>query len=237
MIWPPPQSCKIIWMAYIRDTVFILKSEPYREQDARVVMYGKNHGKLVAVARGVRKIGAKQLGHLEPFSRAEVMIAVGSAFDKLAVARTLLPMEGLRRNLAAMAVLGPFADLLEQLTRPGVADDQIFDLFEELVSVWDPSLREPSIERSRMILSCACLRLLDLLGEAPDLEALSFREQPEGTKTLMTFMRMRPLRDVLSVTAPSDVFTSASMMIEYAVQRSPLVGRMHGQAMLEALLA
>lgn len=224
-------------MAYLRDRVFVLKNEPYREHDARVVMYGREHGKLVAVARGVRRMGAKHLGHLEPLSQADIMVALGQAFDKLAVARAVMPRPGLREDLGAMAVLGPLAHLVESLTRPGVADPLIYNLLNEVADVWQLTDQRPSPERGRLLLAAASLRLLDALGEAPDFAAVETGDMPEGVMTLLRFMRLRPLHDLLSVTAPSMIFVAASAIIETAVERTPLAGKLHGAATIYALLA
>lgn len=237
MIWPLRRFCKITWMPYLRDRVFVLKNEPFREQDARVIMYGRTHGKLVAVARGMRKMGAKQLGHLEPLSQADVMIAVGHAFDKLAVAQAVSPRVGLREDLGAMAVLGPLVHLVEVLTRPGVADESIYDLLLESADVWRSTEQLPSPERGRLILAAASLRLLDALGEAPNLDDVDMRDLPDGVMTLLRFMRLRPLRDLLAITAPSTVFVAASAVVETAIERAPLASRTHGPVTIHALLA
>lgn len=237
MIWLLRQFCNITWMAYLRDRVFILKNEPFREHDARVVMYGREHGKLSAVARGVRRIGAKHLGHLEPLSNADVMIAIGQSFDKLAVAQAVTPRTGLREDLGAMAVLGPLAHLVESLTRPGVADPSIYALLEEVADIWQSTDRLPSPERGRLILAAASLRLLDALGEAPDFDAIDHEDMPGGVMTLLRFMRLRPLRDLLAVTAPSNLFVATSAVIETAVEKTPLATRLHGAATIYALLA
>lgn len=235
MIWRRRRFCKATSMPYLRDRVFVLKNEPFREQDARIVMYGRDHGKLVAVARGYRQMGAKHLGHLEPFSQADVMIAIGQSFDKLAVARTVSIRPGLRSDLSAMTVLGTFAHTIESLTRPGVADAAVYHLFEELGDVWQG--RQPSAERARLVLAAASLRLLDILGEAPNFDELEHDDMPDGVMTLLRFMRLRPLRDLLALTAPAFLFVAASAVIETALERSPLVSRMHGAATIHALLA
>jgi|SRR5688572_3747245 len=237
MIWLLRLFCKVTWMPYLRDRVFVLKNEPFREHDARIVMYGREHGKLVAVARGMRRMGAKQLGHLEPLSQADVMVAVGQSFDKLAVAQAVEPRVGLRDDLGAMAVLGPLSHLIESLTREGVADVSIYELLQESSDLWRSTDQLPSPERGRLILAAASLRLLDALGEAPDFDAIEQGDMPEGVMTLLRFMRLRPLRDLLAITAPSTLFVATSAVIETAVERTPLATRLHGAATIYALLA
>ena len=102
MTWPQRPSWKDGWirMPYIRDRVIVLRSESFREHDRRIVMFGLGHGLLSAVARGASAQQAKQGGHIVPFSEAEVLIAKGAAFDKLAVA-TVIPVAPTAKAVAA----------------------------------------------------------------------------------------------------------------------------------------
>jgi recombinational DNA repair protein (RecF pathway) len=165
------------------------------------------------------------------------MVAIGQSFDKLAVARAVTPRPGMRDDLGAMAVLGPLMHLVESLTRPGVADVSIYELLEEAADLWVSTERLPSPERGRLILAAASLRLLDALGEAPDFEAIDHEDMPEGVMTLLRFMRIRPLRDLLAITAPSTIFVATSAVVETAVERTPLATKLHGAATIYALLA
>lgn len=158
-------------MGYLRDTVFILRSEPYRESDTRISMYGREHGKHVAVARGSRKLSAKQLGHLEPLTKAEVMIAQGTAFDTLAVARLHAPEGPLRDRLGAMAIGGMLASLVDQMTRPGVRDPDVFSLIEDVLDTLVSLEQVPTRERARLLYAGASFRLLYCLGSGPELKS------------------------------------------------------------------
>ncbi len=202
-------------MPYLRDTVFVLKKEPFREQDRRYTAYGREHGLLVAVARGVSVRTSKQAGHLEPLSVSDVMIAKGAAFDKLAVARAhavpWAPSAGPR--LAHYAVAGGFAGLTAQLLKPGIADARIFDLLCEVCQATGRMPADPSRERSRLLFSAATLKLLDLLGYAPDIPP---------SLPLVSFMRRAPLADVLRITATADVLEAAAAFVEEALAETPL---------------
>lgn len=202
-------------MPYLRDTVFVLKKEPFREQDRRYTMYGREYGLLIAVARGSSSRVSKQAGHLEPLSVSDVMIAKGIAFDKLAVARaqSVTWMSPERLRLAHYAIAGGFAGLTSQLLRPGLSDGRIFDLLVEVCDATSHMPLDPSRDRSRVLFSAATLKLLDILGYAPEI--------PE-TLPLVSFMRRSPLLDILRVTAPVDVLSAASAFIEQSLSQAPL---------------
>lgn len=211
-------------MSYIRDTVIVLKNEPYREHDAWVVMYGRTNGKMEAVARGARRWEAKHRGHIEPFSEVEVMIAKGAAFDKLAVARLVRPRHLLRAELTRLTVAGAFFDLTEQLTRPGMNDPSVYDLLCETLDVLEAA-SSLSPDRSRFLLAAASLKLMDALGYAPD-----FSER------LLKFMRSQPLKELLRLTAPVSAFRAASQAVEQALEQTPLSSEPHGQKTVAAYL-
>ncbi len=156
-------------MPYLRDRVFILKSEPFREHDRRVVCFGQQHGLIEAVARGASANQAKQAGHIVPLSEADVMIARGKAFDKLAVAHLVDAHGAARRHLGALAFVGAFFDLFISLQRPGIVDADCYMLLAEIVSAAEALPAEPSSERAQLIFAAASLKLLDQTGFAPQL--------------------------------------------------------------------
>ncbi|MFZ2804563.1 MAG: recombination protein O N-terminal domain-containing protein [Patescibacteria group bacterium] len=226
-------------MPYLRDTVIVLKKEPYREHDRRYTLYGREHGLLVGVARGSSLPASKQAGHLEPFMEAQVMIAKGAAFDKLAVAAgSRFPFDVMQQNrLAFFAVCGAFTGLVVALLRPGIADERIFYTLQELITVMATTPEEPSAQRARLLLSAATLRLLDVLGFAPPIERPAEGTSSVPSLALVSFMRRSPLADVLRVTATTDVLAAASGFVEAALEETPLIRAPHGPLTVQALLA
>lgn len=220
-------------MSYVRDHVYILKTAPFREHDVWVSMYGREHGKMEAVARGIRSWRAKQRGHLEPLTLVDVMVAKGVTFDKLAVAHAVSAQTDLRQRLGAMVMIGSFAHLLDSLTRPGISDPELFYLLEELMQAWRSSQREPTPERTRLLYAAAASKLLDTLGYGPVYE--TSRLSDEANKLLAMLPQMS-LSLTLSVTAPSSVFNEVSSMVERALENAPLRDRPHGPATIVSLL-
>ncbi len=207
---------------YLRDTVFILKSEPFREHDSRVTMYGRVHGKMSAVARGSRRMSAKHLGHLEPLTVAEVMIAHGQSFDKLAIARRVTVSSP---DLASLALAGAFSSLVDSLVGFGVPETALFDLLLQTRDVFvDGGI--PTPERARFLYAAATLKLLDILGYAPVLDDKLFK-----------FMRSASLYDLKRLTAPVDQLSTASAVVEDALTHTPLHRAPHGSATIVALLS
>ncbi len=161
------------------------------------------------------------------------MIAVGASFDKLAVAHALSAQTDLRARLGAMAMFGSFSHLVDRLTRPGVADRDVFDLLEELTMTWRRAVREPSPERARLLYAAASLRLIHSLGYAPSFERADVSEE---ARKLLHVLPSAPLSFSLAVTAPSMTFREVATAIETTLEQTPLADRPHGPATIAAIL-
>ncbi|MBP9864146.1 recombination protein O N-terminal domain-containing protein [Patescibacteria group bacterium] len=226
-------------MAYLRDRVIVLKREAYRERDRRYTMYGREHGLLVAVARGSCSSSSKQAGHLEPFSESEVMIAKGKYFDSLAVARlqsSPVMNWSSKSGLSCFAIAGAVSDMVIRLTRPGISDVQVFELLQEVQQTLNWFPHEPTPDRARLLLSAVTLRLLGLTGFAPPIE-----KNPEQTTlmpslALISYMRSMSLAHVAKVTASVDVLHSACEFVDEAVKQTPLERELHGALTVQALM-
>lgn len=176
-------------MPYLRDRAIILRSETFREHDRRIVMFGIQHGLIEAVARGASAKEAKQGGHLLPMSEADVLVAKGAAFDKLAVAKSIHPRMGLRRHLGALAVGGAFCDFFYRMQRPGIVDAESYMLLRDVLDVMEALPEDPSPERAQLLYAAAVLKLLDRVGFAPPLSGCaSCREAFVSSATEVWFI-------------------------------------------------
>lgn len=222
-------------MPYLRDTAILLRVEPFRNEDVWVTCYGLQHGKMTAVARGAKRSRAKQSGHIVPLAEAEVMIAKGALFDTLAVVRVLHPRMELRGRLAALSLAGAFADLVDLLTKPAVADPGIFFLLRELLDLAPFLEQDPSPARGQLVFSGAALKLLDELGYAPPLDECPPHVSESAFK-LLRFLRAHPLSDTLRVTASPDLFRETSAAVTSFFTHVPLEREPHGSRTIAFLL-
>jgi DNA repair protein RecO (recombination protein O) len=92
-----------------RDTAVVLRTYKLGEADRIVVLLTEEHGKVRAVAKGVRKTTSKFGARLEPMSHVKVLLAQGRELDIVSQAETvesLAPLVGdLDHLTAGMAVL------------------------------------------------------------------------------------------------------------------------------------
>jgi DNA repair protein RecO (recombination protein O) len=72
-----------------RDEVVVLRTQKLGEADRIVTMLTREHGKVRAVAKGVRRTGSKFGARLEPFMVADVQLYEGRSLDIITQAESL----------------------------------------------------------------------------------------------------------------------------------------------------
>jgi len=159
-------------MAYLRDQVIVLKKSPYREYDRRYVMYGRRYGLLIAVARGISRTKSKQVSVLEVFNFADVMIAQGRNYNHLAVAIRDKKQTRLK-TLSSSFIAGAFSDFSLRLLQTHLADDRIYDLWQDLLTCLTELEQELTSERAQFLFSVSVIKFLSFLGYLPNLHQCS----------------------------------------------------------------
>lgn len=157
-------------MPYLRDTVIVLRKEKYRERDALITMFGKELGKYVAIARGYESAKAKQFGHLEPLTVAEVMIAKGASIDTLAVAKSVRSSHRMRKSLVSLTLSSVVASIIDELTRLQHPDAALFFLLQEILEYPIDSDASVHPDRGRFVYTAILLKVLDAIGLIPRLD-------------------------------------------------------------------
>ncbi len=76
-------------MPTYRDEAVVLRTHKLGEADRIIVLLSRSHGKIRAVARGVRRTSSKFGGRLEPFSHVDLQFASGRNLDVITQAETL----------------------------------------------------------------------------------------------------------------------------------------------------
>ncbi|MBI2443728.1 MAG: DNA repair protein RecO [Candidatus Magasanikbacteria bacterium] len=142
----------------------VLSRRNFREYDQVVSLYTAESGKREVLARGIKKIIAKNAGALEPASLSAVEIVPGREIDYLATAQPLALFPGLRSDLIKSWQAQRAIHLIDRLTHVGEKQPALFKLLEE----WLIALERASKPEATGILALVW-RLLDQLGFRPDL--------------------------------------------------------------------
>lgn len=76
-------------MAVYRDEAVVLRTAKLGEADRIITMLTKEHGKVRAVAKGVRRTKSRFGARLEPFMRVDLLLNEGRTFDSIRQAESL----------------------------------------------------------------------------------------------------------------------------------------------------
>ena len=76
-------------MALYRDEGVVLRTAKLGEADRIITLLTRSHGKVRAVAKGVRRSKSRFGGRLEPFMRVDLLIAQGRSLDVISQAESL----------------------------------------------------------------------------------------------------------------------------------------------------
>lgn len=145
----------------------ILKREPFRENDTRVVVYSGERGKLELVARGTKKIKSKMAGHLEPIILANLMVVRGRIFDYIGSAVSENCYPEIKGDLRKIKAASRIVSITGKLIKEGEGDSRIFSLLEETLDIINKN--EPRFADCDLLPAFFVLRLLTLLGYKPEL--------------------------------------------------------------------
>lgn len=152
----PPRS--------FRTEAIILKRRDLGEADRLLALLTPDYGKLDVIAKGARKPTSSKTGHVELFTRAEVLVAKGRSLDILVQAEMREPFLALRQNLTKGAYASYAVELLDRFTVG--FEENMQDLFILLDHTLTRLCNEDDVQR---IIRYYELRLLDIVGFRPAL--------------------------------------------------------------------
>src|SRR5450631_465283 len=131
-------------MALYRDAAIVLRAQKLGEADRIVTLLTREHGKVRAVAKGVRRTRSRFGARLEPFMIVDAQLYEGRSLDTVTQAETLAPYgDPIARDYVAYTAATAMLETAERLT-------------EE---------REPAVQQ--FLLLAGGLRSLAVAGWAP----------------------------------------------------------------------
>lgn len=147
-----------------RTSALILKRRDFGEADRLLTILTPEHGKIDVIAKGARKITSHKLGHVELFTRADMLVHTGRDLGVVSQAEVAAPYVGLRDDLLRGAYAGYCAELLDRFTQDG--DDSTRQLFTLLDATFTRISENDDV---RLPIRFYEMKLLDLVGFRPEL--------------------------------------------------------------------
>ena len=68
-------------MALYRDEAIVIRTQKLGEADRIITLFTREHGRVRAVAKGVRRTKSKFGARLEPASLVDIQLYIGKTFD------------------------------------------------------------------------------------------------------------------------------------------------------------
>jgi DNA repair protein RecO (recombination protein O) len=151
----------------MRDRVYrteavIIRRSDFGEAD-RVLTLITPQGKRRVVAKGVRKTTSRLAGHIELFTHATMLLAVGRNLDIVTQSVILEGFDRLRSDLERIGAAYYLAELIDRLTEDEDENHRAFDLLVTTLRALDAT-RSPDLSLRHYE-----LHLLEALGYRPQL--------------------------------------------------------------------
>ena len=113
-------------MSLYRDRGVVLRTYKLGEADKIVVLLTSGHGKVRAVAKGVRRTKSRFGGRLEPLSHVELLLYEGRELDIVSQAEIIDPWRLLHEDFARVAQGLAMAEATEQVAQEREASDPLY---------------------------------------------------------------------------------------------------------------
>ena len=151
-------------MSLYRDRGVVLRTYKLGEADRIVVLLTPGHGKVRAVAKGVRRVKSRIGGRLEPLSHVDLLLYEGRELDIVSQAETIEPWRPLHDDLTCLSqgmAMSEAAEQVAQEREPSVP------LYRMLVG----ALRTLAHQPGPLVVASFYWKLLSLDGAGPILDA------------------------------------------------------------------
>jgi DNA repair protein RecO (recombination protein O) len=147
-----------------RTDAIILKRRDFGEADRLLTILTPRYGKLDVIAKGARKPTSSKTGHVELYTRADMLIHRGRDLDLAVQAEMIKPYLELREDLQRGAYASYVAELMDRFTNKGDEDSA------RLVTLLDETLNRLCVDDDpRLAVRYYEIRLLDEVGFRPEL--------------------------------------------------------------------
>jgi DNA repair protein RecO (recombination protein O) len=147
----------------IRVEAVVLRHSDWGEADRLLGLYTREAGKLRAIVKGARKLRSRKAGHLEPFTRVQLMLARGRDLWIVTQVETVDAFLPLREDLQRIGQASYVIELLDRFTYEEGQNRLVYGLLVDTLS------RLAGQDDLFQAVRYYELQLLDLLGFRPEL--------------------------------------------------------------------
>jgi DNA repair protein RecO (recombination protein O) len=147
-----------------RIEAIVLKHADFGEADRLLTLYSREQGKLRALAKGARKPGSRKGGHLEPFSRATLLLSKGRELAVVEQAEAIELNSALSQDLVALGYASYVVELLDKFSADHDENRGVYRLLR------DTLVRLGSEGEKQLAVRFYEIKLLEQVGFRPELK-------------------------------------------------------------------
>lgn len=126
-----------------RTEAIVLRRKDLGEADRVLTLFTPGRGKIRVIAKGIRKPRSRKAGHLELFTCARLLLAVGRDLDHVTQAELVDPYRPLREDLLRSAHAAYMVELLDRFTPDEEENDALYDLLRQGLA-WASQAGDPA---------------------------------------------------------------------------------------------
>jgi len=109
----------------------VLSRQDFKESDNLVNFYTKEKGKILLVARGVKKINSKIAGHIEPLSLVDLMLVKGRQYDYVGSIRSTDSFLNIKSDLNKLETALKIVVFFKKNIKENDSDKDLYELLLE----------------------------------------------------------------------------------------------------------
>lgn len=169
-------------MSLYKTRGIVLRTHKLGEADRIVTILTVNHGKVGAVAKGVRKTKSKFGSRLEPFTNVELVLYKGRNLDIVTQAEISNSFSDIRENFDRITYGSAMLDLANKVSVEGERDVSLYNLLLRGLDVISKTRKN-----FRLLLIAFDIKLMAISGYMPKLERCVICEKKSGVKMRFSF--------------------------------------------------
>ena len=109
----------------------VLRRSDFGEADRILTIFTPAHGKVRAIAKGVRRTTSRKAGHLELFTRTQLLLATGRDLDIVTQAEARERLDSLTRDVWRGAAAWYITELVDRFLADADPHPRLYALFVE----------------------------------------------------------------------------------------------------------
>ena len=148
---------------YVTDAIVLTRFD-YGEADRIMTLFTPSHGKLKAIAKGVRRTKSRLGGSLEPLAELRVALARGRTFDVVTQVQVSHPWLRLRDSLESTATAWYLAELADRSLEERHEAEGLYSLLRHAYELLDAGMDTGRVARWYE------MNLADEMGVRPEVD-------------------------------------------------------------------